>query len=47
MKNFKLGYHLSQDYNYQSLLTFKEFEYSFLHRIGYNLGVLKIFFLNF
>lgn len=45
MKDFKLGYCFSQDYNYHHSLSLKEFEYSFLHGVGYNLGVIRNIFL--
>ena len=42
MKQFQLGYSLANDYNVISNFSKEEFKYSFLHGIGYNIGVLKV-----
>jgi hypothetical protein len=44
MKDLKLGYLLSQDYNVVNSFSLDEFNYSFLNGIGYNFGVLKNYF---
>jgi hypothetical protein len=45
MKDLKLGYSLSQDYNVTNTFSLEEFNYSILHGIGFNFGIFKnIFF---
>lgn len=41
MKDLKLGYLLSQDFNILNTFSLEEFNYSLLHGLGYNIGVLK------